>query len=254
MYKKMPDSPTTEVSMMHSIRDDLYLVVGSINPQSKVASFQIHINPLVSWIWLGAIILIFGSIVCMWPELQPAESRIWAFARGAAGATAAFTLGIIIAAMPAPAWAQQQGTSSLHAGTVHIENEREHALFNNLRCMCGTCARDLLSTCSCSDADQARDALRKKIADGETNDQIILEYAQQYGAEALAIPPNTGGMRAIYAVPLVAFAAGGAGIIVLIRRWRGNKGDPKPPKKNAEKTKRDDLDDRLDEELRDLDG
>ena len=70
MYKKMPDSPTTEVSMMHSLRDDLYLVVGSINPQTKVASFQIHINPLVSWIWFGAIILIFGSIVSMWPELR----------------------------------------------------------------------------------------------------------------------------------------------------------------------------------------
>ncbi len=260
MYKKMPDSPTTEVSMMHSLRDDLYLVVGSINPQTKVASFQIHINPLVSWIWFGAIILIFGSIVCMWPELQPAESRVWAFARGAAGATAAFTLGIIIAAMPAPAWAQQQGTSSLHAGTVHIENEREHALFNSLRCMCGTCARDLLSTCSCGDADEARESLRRKVAQGETNDQIILEYAQQYGAEALAIPPNQGGMRAIYAVPLVAIAAGGAGIVVLIRRWRSK---PTSKKKNDDDddknggggdAKRDALDDRLDEELRDLDG
>jgi cytochrome c-type biogenesis protein CcmH/NrfF len=121
--------------------------------------------------------------------------------------------------------------------------------------MCGTCARDLLSTCSCSDADEAREALRRKIAQGETNDQIILEYAQQYGAEALAIPPNQGGMRAIYAVPLVAIAAGGAGIVVLIRRWRGSK--PLPDKKDSdksEKKKRDDLDDRLDEELRDLDG
>ncbi|HEX4515098.1 MAG TPA: cytochrome c-type biogenesis CcmF C-terminal domain-containing protein, partial [Polyangiaceae bacterium] len=259
MYKKMPDSPTTEVSMMHSLRDDLYLVVGSIDPQTKVASFQIHINPLVSWIWFGAIILIFGSIVCMWPELQPAESRVWAFARGAAGATASFTLGIIIAAMPAPAWAQQQGTSSLHAGTVHIENEREHALFNSLRCMCGTCARDLLSTCSCTDAEEAREALRRKVAQGETNDQIILEYAQQYGAEALAIPPNQGGMRAIYAVPLVAIGAGGAGIVVLIRRWRGKPTSKKKKTDDDDKggggeAKRDALDERLDEELRDLDG
>ncbi len=253
MYKKMPDSPTTEVSMIHTLRDDLYLVVGSINPQTKVASFQIHINPLVSWIWFGAIILIFGSIISMWPELQPAESRVWAFARGAAGATAAFTLGIIIAAMPAPAWAQQAGTSSMHAGTVHIENPREHALFNSLRCMCGTCPRDLLSTCSCSDAEDAREALRKKIAEGETNDQIILEYAQQYGSEALSIPPNRGGMRAIYAVPLVAFGAGGAGVIVLIRRWKGQKGDKKSSTKGGTEAKRDDYDDRLDEELRDLD-
>ncbi len=260
MYKKMPDSPTTEVSMMHSLRDDLYLVVGNINPQTKVASFQIHINPLVSWIWFGAIILIFGSIVSMWPEVAPAESRVWAYSRGAAGAIASFTLGILLASMPAPAWAQTQGTSSLHAGTVHIENDRERSLFSSLRCMCGTCARDLLSTCTCDapgGANEMREMLRKKIAAGETNDQIILEYAQQYGSEALSIPPNRGAMRAIYAVPLVAIAAGGAGVIVLIRRWQSTSRSPRgssKPKTSKGASKRDDYDDRLDEELRDLDG
>ena len=89
---------------------------------------------------------------------------------------------------------------------------------------------------------------------GETNDQIILEYAQQYGAEALAIPPNTGGMRAIYAVPLVAIAAGGAGIVVLIRRWRGGARKASVELAEGGSAKRDALDDRLDEELRDLDG
>ncbi|HEY1959792.1 MAG TPA: cytochrome c-type biogenesis CcmF C-terminal domain-containing protein [Polyangiaceae bacterium] len=255
MYKKMPDSPTTEVSMMHSLRDDLYLVVGSINPQTKVAAFQIHINPLVSWIWFGAIVLIFGSIICMWPELAPAESRVWAFGRGAAGAVASFTIGVFIAMLPAPAWAQM--TTTQHDGVIHIQNDREHALFSSLRCMCGTCARDLLSTCTCDTAEDTREALRKKIEAGETNDQIIMEYAQKWGSDSLAVPPNKGGMRAIYAVPLVAFAAGGAGIVVLVRRWSSSRtGNNSPPKTSAssETGKRDDYDDRLDEELRDLDG
>jgi cytochrome c-type biogenesis protein CcmF len=265
MYKKMPDSPTTEVSMMHSLRDDLYLVVGTISPQTKVATFQIHINPLVSWIWFGAIILIFGSIVSMWPELAPAESRAWAFARGAAGAAASFTLGVVIASLPAPAWAQAPPAApvvnAMHesTGTVRILNEREHALFNSLRCMCGTCARDLLSTCTCDTAEEAREALRKKIAEGETNDQIILEYAQQYGSDSLAVPPNKGAMRAIYAVPLVAIAAGGAGVVALIRKWqRASRGGAQPAPKRSSKAAGapggDDYDARLDEELRDLDG
>ena len=33
--------------------DDVYVIVGSINPQTKVAALQIHINPLVTWIWIG---------------------------------------------------------------------------------------------------------------------------------------------------------------------------------------------------------
>jgi cytochrome c-type biogenesis protein CcmF len=81
LYRKAPDSPTTEVSMLHSIRDDLYLVIGSINPETKAASFQIHLNPLVGWIWLGGLVLLFGSFVCMWPKLEPEleleEKRVW---------------------------------------------------------------------------------------------------------------------------------------------------------------------------------
>ena len=59
---------------------------GSINPQNKnLAAFQLHVNPLVSWIWFGCIVLIAGSIVCMWPQLELGESRVWAGARGRRG-------------------------------------------------------------------------------------------------------------------------------------------------------------------------
>src|SRR5262249_4289539 len=110
IYKKMPESPTTEVSMLHSIRDDLYLVVGSINPETKVASLQIHLNPLVGWIWFGALILIFGSIICMWPELQPQESRVWHAVRGAGAVATSITLGVVLALLPVPAFAPQQAS------------------------------------------------------------------------------------------------------------------------------------------------
>jgi len=263
IYKKMPESPTTEVAMLHSLRDDLYVVVGSINPQTKVASLQFHINPLVSWIWIGCMVLIFGSIVCMWPEFVPEESRVWAFARGAAGATGSITLGILLAMMPATAHAQTGGASSLHAGTVHIESPKEKEVFGKLRCMCGTCARDLLSTCACSTAEEAREEIRRKLREGETQDQIVLAYAQEYGPESLAVPPNTGAMRAIYAVPLVGIAAGGVGVFALFRRWKAKPGGVTKGAKGqkaeiAQRPKkgpgRDEYDARLDEELRELDG
>src|SRR5690606_18950543 len=53
IYKKQPEAPTTEVSMYRSLRDDLYTVVGTVNPTTKRATFQFHVNPLVGWIWLG---------------------------------------------------------------------------------------------------------------------------------------------------------------------------------------------------------
>ena len=255
IYQKMPESPTTEVAMLHSIRDDLYVVVGAINPTTKVASLQFHINPLVGWIWLGCIILIFGSVICMWPELTPQESRVWAVTRGVAGATASITLGILLALMPATARAQ--GSSSTHAGTVHIESPEEREIFGALRCMCGGCERLPLTTCACSTADDARETIRSQMRAGQLKDQIILAYAKEYGQDALTVPPNSGALRAIYAVPLFAIGAGGVGVVLLLRRWkaRGQAAEKKESKARAggKPSKNDPYDARLDEELKSLD-
>lgn len=256
IYKKMPDSPTTEVSMLHSIRDDLYLVVGSINPDTKVASLQIHLNPLVGWIWFGAIILMFGSFICMWPELDPEESRAWRYARGTAAVAASTTLGVILALLPVPAFAQT--TATQHAGSVQVDDPKEKAVFGALRCMCGTCPRELLSTCACSTADQTRERLRARLAKGESAQSIIDDYTAEYGTAALAIPPDKGAMKAIYVAPLFAIAGGGIALAFVLRRWRANESAAR--KKTSAKaddapgeTDRDAYDDRIDSALEDLD-
>ncbi len=251
IYKKMPESPTTEVAMLHSIRDDLYLVVGTINPQTKVASLQVHINPLVSWIWLGCIVLIFGSIVCMWPEAVAGESRGWAFVRSGAATLASITVGVLIALTPATAIGQT--ASSMHAGTVHIENPTERALFQGLRCMCGGCARDILSTCACDWASSAREKLRAKLQSGMDVDRIVAEYSAEYGSEALSVPPNAGALRLIYLAPVAGIVAGAAGLGLAVRRWkRAQTGIKAPPP--VGKKESDDYDARLDDELSDVDS
>lgn len=258
IYKKMPESPTTEVSMLHSIRDDLYVVVGSINPETKAASLQIHLNPLVSWIWLGAIIIVFGSFVCMWPELAPQESRAWRFARGTSAVAASTTLAICLALLPVPAFAQT--TSSQHSGSVQIDDPKEKAVFGALRCMCGTCPRELLSTCACSTADETRERLRMRLARGDTAAQIIDDYTKEYGTVALAIPPDKGANKAIYLAPLLAITGGGIALAVVLRRWRENDASAKGSSRRGGSAgsdgadpARDDYDDRIDAALRDLD-
>jgi hypothetical protein len=59
--------------------------------------------------------------------------------------------------------------------------------------------------------------------------------------------------RALYAVPIAAGAASVVGLAFLVRRWRA-KGDPAAvaAKKSVE-PERDAYDDRIDQELRDLD-
>lgn len=260
IYKKMPESPTTEVSMLHSIRDDLYVVVGSINPDTKVASLQIHLNLLVSWIWLGGIVIIIGSFFCMWPDFEPEESRVWHVVRGAGAVATSVILGIVIALLPVPAFAQ--ANASQHAGSIQIDDPHEKQIFTQLRCMCGTCPRELLSSCACSSADQSRERIRARLAKGDTPEHIIDEYVAEYGSASLAIPPNTGAMRAIYVAPIAAIAAAGIGLGFLLRRWRANEkaaaGAPQPTKKassdsSGDAPKRDAYDDQIDRDLKDLD-
>ncbi len=256
IYMKSPEAPVTIVSMLRSAREDLYLIVGTVNPESKVATFQIHVNPLVSWIWFGCVVLIFGSVVCMWPQIVPDESRAWSFARGFAGVATSVSIGLLIALLPAPAYAQA-GMDDMHSHTIRIDNDHERDIFGSLRCTCG-CPRDLLSTCSCETAEAAREQIRRQIAAGMTKEQILLGYKKANGIESLAVPPNEGALRAIHAVPLVAFLGGAVGLAITVRRWQSRSARrnrvTEPTTGPAAAAKRDDYDARLDDELKDLDG
>jgi cytochrome c-type biogenesis protein CcmF len=95
--------PTTEVSMMRGLRDDLYLVVGILDPQTKRATIRFHVNPFVSWVWIGVFVLIGGASVSMWPEVKLREVGAWGFVRLAAGSATSILLAIVLATSPARA-------------------------------------------------------------------------------------------------------------------------------------------------------
>jgi cytochrome c-type biogenesis protein CcmF len=94
-------NPTTEVAMMHRVKDDLYVVVGSINPTTKRATFRFHVNPLVSWIWVGVLVLMFGAGVSLWPEVSWKKLGVWGSVRLATGAATGVMFAILIASAPA---------------------------------------------------------------------------------------------------------------------------------------------------------
>jgi cytochrome c-type biogenesis protein CcmF len=93
--------PTSEVSMLHRVKDDLYVVVGSVNPTTKRATFRFHVNPLVSWIWLGVIVMIGGAVVSLWPEVSWKRLGVWGSIRLATSAAAGIMLAILVASAPA---------------------------------------------------------------------------------------------------------------------------------------------------------
>jgi len=63
-------------------------VLAMADPQTKRATFTFHVNPFVSWIWLGLGILMGGCALSLWPEVSTQRVGAWSYVRATAGAAA----------------------------------------------------------------------------------------------------------------------------------------------------------------------
>jgi cytochrome c-type biogenesis protein CcmF len=61
------EQPTSEVRRHSTFREDLYMVFAGMTDEGK-ATIQIFLNPLVRWVWIGGIIMFFGTIITMVPD------------------------------------------------------------------------------------------------------------------------------------------------------------------------------------------
>lgn len=177
---------------------------------------------------------------------------------------AALLGGVVIAAAPEalllqePEFvsAQQLGEGMLRSGSVGITNDTEKRLFNSLICTCG-CPRETLGTCTCGTAHARRDELRTLLDSGKGIEEIQDLYAKRYGMQGLAVPPNKGIGRAVWAVPVVAMAIGAGAVLLALRKWKARGDDDKGPPPPDDPTpggdaRREALDDRIDRELEEL--
>jgi cytochrome c-type biogenesis protein CcmF len=63
---KASRQPTHEVDIRQRLNEDLYLNFAGMNGDRAI--IQSYIFPLVSWIWIGALTLIFGTLVALVPS------------------------------------------------------------------------------------------------------------------------------------------------------------------------------------------
>jgi cytochrome c-type biogenesis protein CcmF len=262
-YTARPEQPTSEVSIVSRLGEDLYVTMNSVDPTTRVAHLKAFVNPLTLWIWLGAMILIAGVIVAMWPEASKAAARA---ARPSAprrvplGGPAALLVVTLaaggaatLAALPASAQNNHQTPGATNARQA---SPAERRVFEQLRCMCGDCPRESLSTCACGFADGQRERIRERLQRGDEVRTIIDDYVARYGSESLEVPPDRGANKALYIVPVAAMLAGGVLGLRLVRRWARKPVPVTPPAKPAERPDvmtAGEYDARINEELKGLD-
>ena len=64
-YWKQEQS-TTEVALRSTLKEDLYVVLASLKEDDE-ATLQAYINPLVSFIWIGGVVKILGTLIAIAP-------------------------------------------------------------------------------------------------------------------------------------------------------------------------------------------
>src|SRR5690606_8529718 len=70
IYKTHPEMPTTEVAIRTGLGEDLYVIMSTVDPATKRGTFRIIVRPLVLWIWIGGLLLIFGTLLAATPSLR----------------------------------------------------------------------------------------------------------------------------------------------------------------------------------------
>jgi cytochrome c-type biogenesis protein CcmF len=59
---------TSEVGIRQRPNEDLYLNFGGMSDDNQRAVIQAYVFPLVSWIWVGGLVLIGGTFICLVPS------------------------------------------------------------------------------------------------------------------------------------------------------------------------------------------
>ncbi|HUK17204.1 MAG TPA: heme lyase CcmF/NrfE family subunit [Bryobacteraceae bacterium] len=83
LYKASREG-TSEVGIRQRLNEDLYVNFGGMSDDNQRAVIQAYVFPLLSWIWIGGLVLIGGTFVCLVPskiKMQYARTEVVGFAK-----------------------------------------------------------------------------------------------------------------------------------------------------------------------------
>lgn len=282
--------PTSEVAIHERLSEDVYLVLTGFDTETQLANFRIYVNPLINWLWIGFVVLMFGWMVCLIPQfVVDLVSRRPTSTAGRVADVAGVL--VLVAGLVGPpiavAHADDFGgpTQVAQAQSPPQEHEdaqiraRGHAddsgwahryrpdspltekLMKELICMCGGCQRETLFACKCGFAAMERKKVLETVALYDTTTErgrieahhaVIDMFLRQYGGEDVLATPRS---SMTWLVPYVAILGGLIVISVIALRFaRRGAGAVTAAAASGGKVEDEKYADKLDDELRDHDA
>jgi cytochrome c-type biogenesis protein CcmF len=83
-FYKASREGTSEVGLRQRPNEDLYINFGGMSDDNQRAVIQAYVFPLVDWIWIGGLVLVAGTLICLTPskvKMQYARTEVIGVAR-----------------------------------------------------------------------------------------------------------------------------------------------------------------------------
>jgi cytochrome c-type biogenesis protein CcmH/NrfF len=260
--KHQNEPPRTDAAIRRGVAEDLYLVLASFELGSQAITLNVVINPLVNWVWFGFGMLAFGTGIALLPEstFSFATSKVVS-PEAAATTTVVLLVAAMLFGVPRSARAQHPEAGAGAITTIDApKNDIEKKLRDEIGCTCGGCAHEPLSKCICGQADHMRAEVREQVELGKGHDDIInyfIANKEQIGGKEvwgdqqfLVQPLDRGFNRVAWLFPYVLGAGGVFGIGFVAVRWSKHPKGPQPSDPTSTDAA---MNERLDDELRNLD-
>ncbi|HLY64610.1 MAG TPA: cytochrome c-type biogenesis CcmF C-terminal domain-containing protein, partial [Chloroflexota bacterium] len=76
VWTRDDQNPTSEIVIRSTPFEDLYVVLSDWTPDNAAATFLLFVNPMVTWLWLGGIIVVIGTVITAWPHSQKRRAAV----------------------------------------------------------------------------------------------------------------------------------------------------------------------------------
>lgn len=101
---------------------------------------------------------------------------------------------------------------------AETDEERAQAIAETVACP--ACSGQSVASSDAPAAANLRNDIERRVAAGESDDEIRAAYAARFGEEILLNPPRSGAAGLVWVIPVVAVVAACGGLAFAFVRWR----------------------------------
>ncbi len=74
VYHTTQEMPISEIDIRSTPMEDLYVALVNFDPSGETAAFKVFVGPFTWFFWFGGVILILGTLICLWPTRESIDS------------------------------------------------------------------------------------------------------------------------------------------------------------------------------------